>query len=136
MRQQLLILGGKGSVNAATRSITFVVDGAGSAITTGEKSASVRVPWNGTITKATLLADQAGDAVVDVWKDSLANFPPTVADSICGAAKPTLAAAQKSEDTTLTGWTTQVVAGDVFKINVDSAATLTHLTLILEVKVS
>ena len=89
------------------------------------------VPFNCTIIENYVLADQTGDIVIDVWKDSYANFPPTVADSITASAKPTLTSAVKYHDTTLTGWTTSLTAGDVLTIKVDSAATLTLVTFVL-----
>jgi hypothetical protein len=116
--------------------ITFVIDGGGSAITTGAKKAYVRVPVACTIVGNYLVADQSGSIVIDVWKDSYANFPPTVADTITASAKPTLSTAQKSSDTTLTGWTTALAAGDWVEVSVDSATTVTKVTLVLEVTLS
>jgi hypothetical protein len=115
-----------------TGQVGITIDGGGSAITTGLKG-FVRVPYAGTITKATLLADQSGTIVIDVWKDTYANAPPTDADSITASAPPTLSSATKSEDGTLTGWTTAVTAGDVLAFSVDSAATVTRVTLLLEI---
>lgn len=112
--------------------VGVTIDGGGSAITTGVKGYT-SIPVTGTITKVRLLADQNGNAVMDIWKDTFANYPPTVADTITAAAKPTLAAADSYEDTTLTGWTTAVTAGDVLGFNVDSAGTITRLTLELEI---
>lgn len=112
--------------------IVFILDGGGIALTTGIKG-DIRVPFNCTINSVTLLADQSGSIVVDIWKDSYANYPPTVADTITASAKPTLSGASKSEDTTLTGWTTTIIAGDTLRINIDSAATLTRVALLLKV---
>ncbi len=112
--------------------VGITIDGGGSAITTGLKG-YVECPYAGTIVAATLVADQSGSIVIDVWKDTYANFPPLVADTITASAKPTLSSAQKSQDTTLTGWTTSVAAGDVFGFNVDSATTVTRVTLILKI---
>ena len=67
--------------------------------------------------------------MIDVWKDTYANFPPTSADSITGSEKPTLSSAQKNQDLTLTTWTTAVSAGDILAFNVDSASTVTRVTL-------
>lgn len=119
---------------AKTRAITFGIDGGGSVITTGIKF-DIYVPYACTITAVTMLADQSGSAVVDIWKDTYANFPPTVADSITASAKPTISSATKSQDTTLTGWTTSVSAGDILRFNVDSASTITRLALTLTVTV-
>jgi hypothetical protein len=108
--------------------LTFIIDGGGSAITTGQKG-HLELPFACTITGWTLLADQSGSIVIDVWKDTYANFPPTVADTIAGSEKPTLSSAQKNQDLTLTTWTTSVAAGDILAFNVDSVSTVTRVTL-------
>src|SRR5690606_9777362 len=72
------------------RAIVLIIDGGGSAITTGVK-ADIPIEFDATITGWTLVADQAGTIQIDLWKDTLANFPPTDADSITGAAPPALA---------------------------------------------
>lgn len=119
------------------RQITLVIDGSGSAISTGVKG-FISVPFACTIKKWRLLSTDAsataGSIVIDIWKDTYANYPPTVADTITAAAKPTLSAVNKNEDTTLTGWTTSISAGDILGFNVDSAATVTRVALTLEVE--
>lgn len=110
----------------------IVIDGAGSTITTGVKG-YLRVPYNCTITSVELVANASGSIVVDVWKDTYANFPPVVGDTIVASAKPTLSSAQKSQDTTLTGWTTSLTEGDYLAFNVDSATTVSRVTLSLVV---
>lgn len=117
------------------RQISVVFDGQGSTLTVGTK-AYLSCPFAGTITKARILADQSGSCVVDIWKDTYANYPPTIADTITASAKPTLSSAQKNEDSTLTGWTTSVSAGDTFVFNVDSATTVTRVTVVLEITTS
>lgn len=121
-------------LSTRTTSMGITIDGGGSAITTGIKGDLV-VPVACTIVSATLVADQSGSIVIDVWKDTYANYPPTVADTITASAKPTLSTAVKSQDTTLTGWTTAVAAGDTIRFNVDSASTVTRITLSLKVTV-
>lgn len=118
--------------NAAMAAIEYVFDGGGVVLTTGIKG-DVRIPFACTINSVTLLADQAGSIVVDIWKDSYANYPPTIADTITASAKPTLSGATKSEDTTLTGWTTAIAAGDTLRFNIDSIATCTRVALVLKV---
>lgn len=120
------------SADVMLSSIEYVIDGGGSAITTGLKG-FLEVPFNCTINRATLLADQSGSIVIDIWKDSYANFPPTGADTITASAKPTLSSAQGSQNTTLTGWTTAITAGDILAFNVDSASTVTRVVLSLKV---
>jgi hypothetical protein len=80
------------------------------------------------------LADQVGSIVIDIWKDTYDNFPPTSVDSICGGNKPTISNAQKYQDSTLNGWTKTINAGDILAFNVDSASTITRLTISLKVK--
>jgi len=119
--------------SSGTASLTFVIDGGGSAITTGQKG-HLEIPFACTIKQVTLLADQSGSIVVDIWKDTYANFPPTDADSITASAPPTISSAQKSQDSTLTGWTKSISSGDILAFNVDSCATITRVTISLKVE--
>lgn len=115
-----------------TGSITFIIDGGGAAIATGEKG-DITIPFACTINEWTLLADQSGSIVVDIWKDTYANYPPTVADTITASAKPTISASTKGQSSTLTGWTTAISAGDILAFNVDSASTVQRVTLSLKI---
>lgn len=120
------------ALTAKRASIQIAIDGGGSVISTGELDLSVEVPFACTIVGNRLLADQSGSIVIDIWKDTYANYPPTVADTITASAKPTLSGAIKSEDTTLSGWTTTLAKGDVLRFKVDSVATVTAVTLVLD----
>lgn len=119
-------------IPAFTSAISFVIDGGGAAITTGVKG-FIEVPFDCTIDQVTLLADQTGSIVVDIWKDTYANYPPTDADSITASAVPTISSGTKSQDATLTGWTTSISAGDILGFNVDSNTTCELVTLSLKV---
>jgi len=114
-----------------TATITFIIDGGGSAITTGQKG-HLEIPFGCTINQVTMMADQSGSIVVDIWKDTYANFPPTDGDSITASAPPTITTAQKSQDSTLTGWTTAFTAGDILAFNVDSCTTIERVTISLK----
>ena len=118
-----------------TRCITYVIDGGGSVLTTGVVG-DLYVPFPCTITSATLLAAQSGSAVVDIWADILANYPPTGTQSITASALPTLSSATNSQDSTLTGWTTLIPAGSTLRFNLNSVATITRLTVALTVTAS
>lgn len=118
--------------NARVASISVDFDGTGDVIVAGT-SLQLRVPFACTITDVTALADQTGSIVVDIQKDTYANYPPTGADSICASAKPTISAAAKSTDSTLTGWTTSIAAGDILRFYVDSCSTITRATIALTV---
>lgn len=118
--------------NPTISTILFVIDGGGSAITTGIKG-DVTVHFGCTINEVVLLADQSGSIVVDCWADSYSNYPPTDADSITASAVPTITAATKARDTTLTGWTTAIAAGTTIRFNVDSCTTITRATIAFKV---
>lgn len=96
-----------------------VMDGGGDPVSTGAK-AFVRVPFAAVITEAFLLSDVSTSTVVDIWKDTTANHPPTDADSITSATPLTLSTADSVVDSTLSSWTTTLAAGDVIRFNVDS----------------
>lgn len=111
----------------------FVIDNAGIAITTGVKI-DYPVPYNCKVTAWEIIADQSGSIVVDIWQDTYANFPPTVADTITTSEKPTLSAATKNTDTSLNsgnGWT--LTKGRWLRFNVDSITTVTRVTIKLSV---
>jgi len=113
-------------------SINFVIDGGGSAITTGIKG-DIFVDYACTINSVTMLADQSGSIQVDIWKDDYADFPPTDADSITASAVPAISSATTEQDSTLTGWTTSISAGDVLRFNVDSCTSIERCTVNLKV---
>jgi hypothetical protein len=118
--------------NIKYATITYVIDGGGSTITTGFKG-FLEVPFGCTINRVTALADQSGSIVVDIWKDTYANYPALDADSITASAPVTISAATKSQDSTLTGWTTSIAAGDILGFNVDSVTTCQRVTISLRV---
>jgi len=122
-----------GTSATRTGTITMIVDGGGSAVTTGLKG-YLEIPFACTITAWTLLADVSGSIVVDIWKDTYANYPPVVGDVITASAKPTITTALKNQSTTLTGWTTSITAGDILAFNVNSVTTITKVTISLTVQ--
>lgn len=113
--------------NAQKRSISVTFDGGGTALTSGKVAYLATVPYAGTITAWDIVADQSGSAVIDVWKANAA--VPTVANTITASAKPTISSAQSAFAGAITGWTTAVSAGDVFAFHLDSATTVTSVTL-------
>jgi hypothetical protein len=112
--------------------IPFLIDGGGSVITTGIKG-WVEIPAACTITGWTILADQSGSIVVDVKRSTYGDYPTTV--SLAGSEKPTLVAVQKNQDLALGTWTTAVVARDILECVVDSASTVTRVSVNLRVQV-
>ena len=111
-----------------TRTLNFIIDGGGSAITTGSKGYVV-LDGDYTVTGWTILADQSGSIVVDVNRATYTNFPTFT--NIDGTEPPTLSSGQKAEDLSLSSWTTTLSARDVLEFNVSSASTVTRVTVAL-----
>ena len=124
--------------NLKLADIIGIIDGGGSAIA-GGKLVYIPVDFACTITQVTLLADQSGSLTCNVWKCTYAQFDagsthPVSGDSIAASAVPALSSATKYQDSTLSGWTTTVSAGDVIAFQVPSTATnVTRLTVALKV---
>lgn len=110
----------------------YTIDNGASVITTGNKK-GIYVPFACTITEWTIGLDQSGSIVIDIWVDSHANYPPTVADTITASAKPTVTTATKGQSSTLTGWTTAIPAGSWVYFNVDSVTSAQRADIILKV---
>jgi hypothetical protein len=83
--------------------------------------AIITVPAAGTIIQSDIDADASGSAVVN-WYRAAAGTPTTFS-SIVASAKPTLSSGQSATDSTLTGWTTGIAAGDRLKAVLESVAT-------------
>lgn len=111
--------------------ITLVIDGGGGVLQTGI-TGDIEVPFACAITAVTMLADQSTTTTIDIWKDVFANYPPDNADSITASAVPTITADTNSQDTTLSGWTTAVTAGDTLRFNVDANDNATRCTISLK----
>lgn len=111
--------------------VPFVIDGGGSAITTGIKGDVPPLGFAWTITGWDLLLDQSGSIVIDIWKDTYANYPPVVGDTITASDKPTVSSATKAQDLAPTGWTVAVAADESLRINVDSITTTQRASLMI-----
>jgi hypothetical protein len=116
-----------------TTAIEFSANNSGTVFPTGIIG-ELEIPFACTITAVRLLADQSGSIVIDIWKDTYANYPPTDADSITSATPPTLSSATKAENTTLSSWTTSISAGDILRFNIDSVTSITRFVLSITVK--
>jgi hypothetical protein len=112
--------------------IPVVFDGGGSAIAAA-RQVDVEIPFNCSIQSVRMFADTTTTTVIDIWKDTYALYPATNVDTITASAVPTITTAVKSEDVTLTGWTTTMSQGDVLRFNVDSNDNATRVTLSLVV---
>lgn len=117
----------------APRYIPIVFDGLGNVLPLGVWG-DVPVHFDGTIKEWRLIALAAGDLQIDIWKTTYASFPPTVANTITGSDVPSLVSSQKSDDTALTGWNTDIETGDVLRFNIDSVSGITKATLTLTIQ--
>lgn len=128
----------RSNIGLSAGGIMVEIDGGGSTITTGMKGYLGPMPFAGTITQSTLLADQSGSIVVNIYKCTYSQFDagsthPVVGDKITASAPPTISSATKSQDSTLTGWTTSFSAGDIFAFNVDSVTSIQRAALMLKI---
>lgn len=114
----------------AITEIGVLIQGGGAVIPTGV-AFDLPIAFKGTITGVEMLADQSGSIVVDIWKNSFANYPPVVANSICAAALPTISAGIKSQDFALVGWNKALVSGDILRFNVNSVSAIKRITITL-----
>lgn len=115
------------------RPFQFLLDGGGAVLEVGQKG-YLSIPDDCELFGWQVLADAVGSVQIDVWKDTYTNFPPTVADTICGSDKPRLVAVQKNRNLNIaceTQWPKRFTRGDVLSFNVDSSATVTRVLLTL-----
>jgi hypothetical protein len=116
-----------------SKSATF--DGQGGVININTK-ATFNIDFTGTVTGWQLfeISDTpiSSTCVIDVWKDTYVNYPPTVADTIFGT-KPSLTAEIKNEST---GLSIAVTTGDIFIVNIDSNTNAVKLLLVLQFNIT
>lgn len=109
--------------------------GGGAAVVVPSDDVSRYISIPGTIKAATILTEGGpGSCVIDVWKSAYGSYPPVLAGSICASAKPTISAGIKARDTTLTGWTTDVAAGDVLRFHLVSSSGFTAVNIFFEIQ--
>lgn len=107
-------------------------------ITTGAK-ADIIVPFDCTIDQVTMLADVSGSVVVDIYKTTYSSYDagsthPVSADKITSSTPPTISSSTKSQDATLTSWTTSLSQGDILRLQVTgSPASITRVTVAIRV---
>lgn len=125
---------GVGSIATVyTRSVSWVKDNVNPIVASETIAVYIRAHMSGTISRWTLYGDVAGSAVVSVWRDTYANYPPVIGDTITGGNDPTVTAALTATDNVLTGWSTTVQAGDFIGVLLASASTFKQLTFQIEI---
>jgi len=108
------------------KTIGCVIGDGTNVIEAGEKGIA-RADMDGTIVASIIYATDAavtpGDILVDVWAEHPSNhYPPISTDNIMGSSLLELNASDYSEDTTLTGVTLGVTAGQMFRFVVPAGS--------------
>jgi hypothetical protein len=119
--------------------VGITIDGSGSVPTTGTRG-FIQIPYAGTITDWTLIADQSGSASVDVWAIAGSAPPtapsvPTSANKISASAPVALSSAQSASGGTsaISTWTTALTQWMTVAFNLTSVTTCTRITIELQV---
>lgn len=118
-----------------TMLVTYTIGGMSTVLPTGIIG-EVQIPAAGTITSAALAADQTGSCVVYPRKCTYANYSatrPSSDDGISGGNPLTITSGVGVVDTTLSGWTTSVAAGDVIRFSMGTISSITRLTIALAI---
>lgn len=116
----------------------FVADGQGSVLT-AKTLGYWEVPFNCTVNQVTMLADQSGSITMDLYVCTYAQFDsgathPVAADKITASDPPTITSAKKSQDATLSGWTTALAAGSILAVVITGTpSNVTKVTLSLKI---
>lgn len=121
-------------VNSVVSGLEYTISNLGSVLITGVQP-YLTVPYNSTITAASMVCAPTGSLTVDIWRTSYALFDggvthPVVADSICGGNPLTISSATKVTST-LANWGTSLNSGDVLAFNISSASSVTSATITL-----
>jgi hypothetical protein len=106
--------------------IGMTIDGSGNAVTAGDKG-SISIPYNAILNSVIMVADVSGLCIVDILKSNYTSYPTS--SSICSTSLPTISSANKSVDSNLTGWDTNIQSGDILNFQVLSASNITKLNL-------
>ncbi len=115
------------------KSVTFVVDGQGSVLTTGTKNPG-KIPYGGILVGWTLIGKPSGSVTVDVFRAANSAGLPTV--SIIGSGtKPALSSAIENSSTSFTNWTSIALGDkDNLAISLSGISTVTYVELTLYYK--
>ena len=125
---------GNGGGSGNTAPITIGWDGQGGFITTGLTRYFVS-PYDATITGWSIVAEGEGPTcTIDVWKVASGTALPTVVKTITASALPALSTGNVARSSTLTGWTTDIIAGDILAFNIDAAANALTIKINLELQ--
>lgn len=126
--------GGTLSTTATIDLVVVIGDGSNVLTTGAAGNWTSQFDFAATIVQWTVVAKQSGSVSIDVWKTTYTNFDsggthPVAADKISASAPITFSSATKAQDSTLTGWTKSIAAGDILAFNVASVTTCTQVVI-------
>lgn len=105
------------------KNVSLTVNAGSSTVTSGVKGI-ITVPFNGQVLGWSVITNQSGSIVFDIYKDSFTNFtyPGSAINTITGTNKPQLSGSYKNESFNVTSWNTTLNKYDVLTVNVDSVS--------------
>jgi hypothetical protein len=117
------------------KNLSLTVNAGSSTVSSGVKGI-ITVPFNGQILGWSIIANQSGSVVFDIYKDSFTNFtyPGSAINTITGTNKPQLSGSYKYESFNLSSWDVAVSKYDVLTVNIDSTADINVAILNLYLK--
>jgi hypothetical protein len=121
------------SLKTGSCGVTF--DGQGGTISNG-KTAYVQIPYNGTLTSWTLVANTAGNCTVTAFKSTYGSFPPTSPGGNLYSVQPSITAPnQKNQNLTPTylGSQATVTAGDWIGFTISGVTTVSWVNLTISI---
>jgi hypothetical protein len=129
---EVIVEGPQGPEPTVAASIHYVFDGGGVQLLTGVKG-SIIVPFACAINSWTLVAEPSGSIEVDIWRTTLAGYPPDVGDTITGGDEPAISNGQTASSSSLGLWDTAINEGDVLSFNINSVSSVTLASIALKV---
>ncbi len=106
------------------------------AVASGERGDLI-VPDNCRLNYVNMFSDvSGGSCFAGIWKDTVANYPPTSGDTIAPSGVPLISGAifkSYSGTAALSGWVTAFNKGDVLKFVTHSGLTMARVTVALQV---
>jgi len=89
------------------------------------------VPYSCTITRVTVISDAtSGNPTIAIQKGVFATWPSGLVD-ITGGNPPVLSSG-KYQNSTLTGWNTNITAGDILRMSSSTGGPITRLNITIE----
>lgn len=112
--------------NLKSGALQTTINNSGSVLTVQNGASYFQAPYNFSLTNWSLYSPISGSVVLEVQR-ALAGTPTTFASLTGAGTKPTLSSATSNSVSTLPGWLTLINTGDIVRIDVQSASTVTQV---------